>query len=98
MRYTLTNDFHGNRNYRTPKVDPQWAASRETAMPVAVAIHAISSHDRTPQAIWESPTQAEWDHVCMAVEEYVRHGDVEADPDGFPWGVETIPSPTETDQ
>jgi hypothetical protein len=79
-----------NRNYATPHVDAQWAASRETAMPVAVAIHAIADARRSPEAIWEAPTPAEFEHVQMAVAEYVRHGDFPAEPDGFAWGLETV--------
>lgn len=79
-----------NRMYETPRVPDDWANSRHTDMAVAVAIHAIASGDRTPEAIWEAPTQAEWDHVCMAVEDYVRHGDYAYDPDGYAWGMETV--------
>ncbi|MFP4539124.1 MAG: hypothetical protein ACLFPA_12585 [Dichotomicrobium sp.] len=80
-----------NRNYGTPTVDPQWANSRETHMAVATAIHAISDSTRSPEAIWEAPTDAEFDHVKMAVEEYISHGDFPAEPDGtYPWGVEAI--------
>jgi hypothetical protein len=35
---------------------------------VAQAIHAISDSTRSPEAIWGSPTPAEWDHVKMARE------------------------------
>jgi len=79
-----------SRNYATPTVSAEWAASRETAMPVAVAIHAIADSRRSPEAIWEEPTPAEWDHVTMAVAEYVAQGDYETDPDGYPWGGETV--------
>jgi hypothetical protein len=80
-----------NRNYKTPTVDEAWATSRETDMPVAVAIHAIASHDRTPETIWEDPTPDEWQHVQMAVQEYVGHDDFPADPSGYCWGQETVP-------
>jgi|HubBroStandDraft_1064217.scaffolds.fasta_scaffold02120_18 hypothetical protein len=80
-----------NRNYATPRVDAEWAANRETCMPVAVAIHAISDAHRAPEAIWEDPTDAENDHVTMAVEEYLRHGDFEESEDGrYPWGQSAI--------
>ena len=52
----------------------QWAASRETDEAVALAIHAIADDLRTPEAIWESPTLAESDHVAMAVQNYVAAG------------------------
>lgn len=80
-----------NRNYSQPTVAKEWASSHETHMAVATAIHAISDASRSPEAIWEAPTPAEWDHVCMAVEEYVNNGDFTAEPDGrYPWGEETI--------
>ena len=69
----------------------QWASSRETHPAVACAIHAIADHRRTATAIWEAPTDAEVDHVKMAVEEYVREGDFSAEDDGrYPWGLETV--------
>ncbi len=79
-----------NRNYSRPEVSADWASKRETDMVVAVAIHAISSDARTAEMIWQSPTPAEWDHVAMAVEEYIRNGDYDADPHGYCWGQETI--------
>jgi hypothetical protein len=78
------------RNYRTPTVTAEWANSRETDMAVATAIHAIADSKRSPEAIWEAPTTTEWDHVTMAVEEYVREGDFEFDPNGYCWGLETV--------
>lgn len=80
---------HMNRNYTTPTVAAQWADSRETSMAVATAIHAIADSKRSPEAIREAPTPAEWDHVTMAVEEYVTHGDFDWQPRFF-WGGETI--------
>jgi hypothetical protein len=79
-----------SRNYNTPFVDAEWANSRETDMAVATAIHAIADDRRSPEAIWENPTEAEWDHVVMAVEEYVRHGDFAIDPTGYCWGQEIV--------
>lgn len=80
-----------SRNYNTPTVAREWSDSRETHPAVACAIHAISDKARSPEAIWEAPTRAEWDHVCMAVEEYVSNGDFRAEPDGhYPWGMETV--------
>lgn len=80
-----------NRNYKRPSVDANWAASRETHAAVAVAIHAIADDSRAPEAIWEDPTPAEVDHVTMAVEEYIVHGDFDAEPDGvYPWGESEI--------
>lgn len=79
-----------SRNYRTPNVAAEWAGSRETDMAVAVAIHAIADSARSAEEIWEAPTTAEVEHVTMAVEEYVRHGDFEFDPAGYCWGQEII--------
>mgnify|MGYP006370375519 FL=1 len=79
-----------NRNYETPRVAADWANSRDTDMAVAVAIHAIADSKRSPEAIWQAPTPAEWDNVTMAVEEYVMHGDFEYDPSGYCWGQETV--------
>ncbi|AZB63849.1 hypothetical protein EBL87_08910 [Cereibacter sphaeroides] len=79
------------RNYTTPAVATSWAETRNTHMAVATAIHAISDETRTPEAIWEAPTAAEWDHVTMAVAEYVANGDFPAeDDDRYPWGDEAI--------
>lgn len=78
-----------SRNYSTPTVSAAWADTRETDMAVAVAIHAIADASRSPEAIWEAPTAAEWDHVTMAVQEYVSNGDF-PDQDGYCWGQETV--------
>lgn len=76
-----------NRNYERPTVDAAWADSRNTHIAVATAIHAIASADRTPEQIWESPTQAESDHIKMAVQEYVMQGDFAADEENrYAWG------------
>ena len=80
-----------NRNYPTRPFPPLGARVCETHQAVAVAIHAISHSSRSPEAIWGAPTTAEWDHVTMAVEEYVSHGDFRAEEDGrYPWGQEAI--------
>ncbi len=84
-----------NRNYDTPAVATDWASSRNTDMAVAVAIHAIADDKRSPEAIWEDPTPAEWDHVRMAVNEYVRHGDFPAAASGYCWGDESVPANAE---
>lgn len=63
----------------------QWAGETDTA--VAAAIHAISDAERTPDAIWQDPTQAEWDRVVSAVAEYLKYGDFPAHDDGrYHWG------------
>ena len=81
------------RNYTSPTIDAQWAADRQTDMAVAVAIHAIADRisTRSPAEIWSDPTPPEFEHVCMAVEEYVVHGDYAANEDGYCWGQETVP-------
>ncbi|ARN83690.1 hypothetical protein B1812_15425 [Methylocystis bryophila] len=69
----------------------EWAQSRETALPVAVAIWAIADGERTPQRIWEKPTPSEWDQVTMALDEYLRHGDFSRSPDGlYKWGLDHV--------
>jgi hypothetical protein len=81
--------------YATPRVSADWASSREAHPAVAMAIHAISDSRRSPEAIWEAPTKDEWDHVAMAVENYVANDVFEAEDDGrYPWGGECIEIPT----
>jgi len=76
--------------YSTPTVAAEWARTRETDMAVATAIHAIASSNRTAEAIWEAPSAAEWDHVVMAVENYVANGVFEYDASGYCWGQEIV--------
>lgn len=77
--------------YATPKVAAEWADSRETHMAVATAIHAIASGNRTAESIWADPTPAEWDHVTMAVQNYVESGVFPAEDDGrYNWGQEAV--------
>jgi hypothetical protein len=78
-----------SRNYTRPTVPDGWANSRKTDNAIAKAIHAIADAKRSPEAIWENPTPAEYDHIRMAVEEYIAHGDFEAAPGGqYHWGSE----------
>ena len=80
-----------NAQYRTPAVSAEWANSRETHPAVAMAIHAIADKTRNPHSIWETPTIIEWDHVVMAVQNYIDAGIFAAEDDGrYPWGQETI--------
>lgn len=77
--------------YPCPIIDPRWADTRETHLAVARAIHAISDSKRSPEVIWENPTPAEWDHVAMALGEYIRCNLIEPEMDGrYPWGEETV--------
>lgn len=80
--------------YKTPTVAAQWADSRETSMVVAVAIHAISGPGRSPEQIWESPTNNEWDQVVIAVENYIDCGVFDAQ-DTYIWGQESFALPAE---
>jgi len=71
----------------------QWAASRETDMPVAVAIHAVSEpkQGRTAEDIWGSPTPAEVEQIRAAVAEYIAKGDYPAADGGrYEWGADSI--------
>lgn len=80
-----------NRNYETQSVSQVWANTHETHPAVAAAIHAIADSKRTAEMIWEAPTAAEWDHVAMAVEEYLTHGDFAREDDGrYAWGQEVV--------
>jgi hypothetical protein len=82
--------------YKTPTVPAEWSNSRETHAAVAMAIHAIATSTRSPEAIWDAPTRAEWEHVEMAVENYVSNGIYPAEPDGrYQWGAETVTGPRE---
>ena len=77
--------------FAAPAVSREWAASRDTHPAVAMAIHAISGPGRSAEAIWEAPTRTEWDHVCMAVENYIDAGEFPAEDDGrYPWGAEIV--------
>ena len=65
-------------------------------MAVAVAIHAIAGGSRSPEAIWDDPTYAELQHVTMAVQEYLTHGDFEVEEDGrYQWGEKAITIPSD---
>jgi hypothetical protein len=68
-----------------------WGNPRETDEVVVAAIFAIADSNRSADAIWESPTPAEFDHVKMAVEEYVREGYFAEREDGcYHWGQEKV--------
>lgn len=82
-----------NRNYESarhirqnfPNI-AQWADSSNTSEIVAAAIHAIADSNRSAEEIWEAPTKSEYDHVIMAVLEYLYFGDYEPDENGYFWG------------
>ena len=80
--------------YPAPTVPAQWANDHNTHDAVATAIHAIAGGKRTPELIWDDPTPAEWDHVAMAVENYVAEDLYPAEPDGrYAWGQEAFVIP-----
>ena len=77
--------------FAVPQISATWAASRETHLAVATAIHAVSSDSRTPEMIWEDPTQNEFQNVEMAVQNYIEAGEFPAEDDGrYAWGEESI--------
>ena len=74
--------------FRTPTVAEGWADSRETDDMVAMAIHAIADQGRTPEAIWDDPTIAEYDNVRMACENYLAAGlFAPSDDNQYAWGL-----------
>jgi hypothetical protein len=86
-----------NRNYPRPETLATreqlraFGGARETHEIVVAAIFAIADRKRPADSIWAAPTSAEWDHVTMAVEEYLTHGDFDREPNGrYPWGEATI--------
>ena len=81
--------------YPAPPIPGQWASDRNTHDAVATAIHAIAGGGRTPELIWGAPTLAEWEHVAMAVENYIMAGVYPAEPDDrYAWGQEIITIPS----
>ena len=63
--------------FKTPisaAVAAAWGASRGTHPVIAMAVHALARAGRSPDAIWEAPTRDEWEHVAMAVENYISAG------------------------
>ncbi|MEF3365859.1 hypothetical protein V3H18_04855 [Methylocystis sp. 9N] len=74
-----------------PRVDPRWAADRKTHIAIATAIHAIADGERSAEAIWDAPTDAEIEQVMMAVQDYIERGDFDAKADGhYQWGAGVI--------
>lgn len=63
-----------------------WSVKRRTHPAIAQAIFALSSDERTPEAIWESPTPEEWRMVSELLVEYVEGGDFACDGGKFAWG------------
>jgi hypothetical protein len=64
----------------------EWSVDRRTHPAIAQAIFAVSSDQRTPEAIWESPTPEEWRKISELVVEYVDDGDFAVDNGKFAWG------------
>jgi len=81
-----------NRNYNLPahmSLYAKWSDSRETSEEVAAAIAVVADlSGRDMDDVWEAPTQSERDNVEMCLNEWARHGDIEADT--YHWGVERI--------
>jgi hypothetical protein len=63
-----------------------WALTRQTHPAVVQAIFTLSSEERSPQTIWETPTGNEWREVAQLVAEYVDDGDFTLDSGRFAWG------------
>ena len=84
-------DEHASTDGMQARTISDWSDSLNTHPAVAIAIHAIASGHRGPDEIWRAPTQPEWDHVAMAVQEYVDAGDVDMPEDrAFDWGQEVL--------
>ena len=64
----------------------EWGLSRRTHPAVVQAIFALSSRERAPETIWETPTDGEWRNVAELVAEYVDDGDFALDSGRFAWG------------
>ena len=69
------------RNGICSRVPPPvgWSVNRQTHPAIAQAIFALSSDERTPEAIWEAPTPEEWRKISELVVEYVDDGDFACD-------------------
>jgi hypothetical protein len=63
-----------------------WDLSHQTHSAVVQAIFAVSSDERVPEAIWETPTDKEWRDVAQLVSDYVDDGDFTLDNGRFAWG------------
>jgi hypothetical protein len=63
----------------------EWGLSRDTHSAVVQAIFALSSDERVPEAIWETPTADEWQKVAHLVAEYLDDGDFAGDGDRYAW-------------
>ena len=82
-----------NRNFKSytkpyDQAIQQEASSRETDLPVWVAIGLTSGQGRTTEQVWEDPKPAEHDHVCMMLNEWAINGDIDAGT--YNWGCEKI--------
>jgi hypothetical protein len=61
----------------------EWGLSRQTHPAVVQAIFALSSDQRAPEVIWETPTADEWQKVALLVAEYLDDGDFAGDGDRY---------------
>lgn len=62
--------------------------SRNTDLPVWVAINLCAGGHRDASSIWEAPSQSEYQWVEMCLNEWARLGDIE--PGTYCWGEESI--------
>lgn len=82
-----------NRNYPAYKglteAAKQESGSRETSKAVWAAINVVAKMAaRDVNAVWENPTQTEFEHVQMCLGDWCHHGDIE--PGTYHWGCEKI--------
>jgi hypothetical protein len=64
-----------------------WAEERDTHPAIARAIHEIATADRTPQQIWERPTEDEDLEISAALYGYLKRGEFPRTTDNtYSWG------------
>lgn len=71
----------------------QWAASHETHEAVAAAIHQFADDNRSPQEIWEDPTEVEVNWVLKRVGLFAaahQYG-LDEDFERVEWGATSFP-------
>lgn len=65
----------------------KWAKKHGCHPAVAMSIWSISSTERTPEAIWMSPTEKESGVIAWLVESFIREGLFEEERTGaYHWG------------
>jgi hypothetical protein len=63
-----------------------WSFDRQTHPAIVQAIFAVSNDERSPEAIWRTPTSEEWREISELVVEYVVDGDFQIENGRFAWG------------